>query len=161
MLKELKTIEDHLYVIFEHLNYLIYLLNTYLPRWYTLIYSNIICFCQGCGSGSLWIRIHFPSWIRIQEGKFVYEIANNCKFIKCFKSKFAQAPLFLTFEQSFMFLPLKKPLHDFFFLQICLRWTWTLDLDPDPHSEKMLDPDPHKMNADPQPWFLCNRVDRH
>ena len=25
----------------------------------------------------------------------------------------------------------------------------------------MLDPDPHKMNADPQPWFLCNRVDRH
>ena len=31
------------------------------------------------------------------------EIANNCKFIKFFKSKFAQAPLFLTFEQSFMF----------------------------------------------------------
>ena len=26
---------------------------------------------QGCGSGSAWIRIHFPSWIRIQEGKFV------------------------------------------------------------------------------------------
>ena len=26
-----------------------------------------------------------------------------------------------------------------------------LDLDPDPHSEKLLDPDPHKMNADPQP----------
>ena len=29
-----------------------------------------------------------------------------------------------------------------------------LDLDPDPHSEKLLDPDPHKMNADPQPWFV-------
>ena len=28
-----------------------------------------------------------------------------------------------------------------------------LDLDPDPHSEKLLDPDPHKMNADPQPWL--------
>ena len=25
-------------------------------------------------------------------------------------------------------------------------------LDPDPHSEKLLDPDPQKMNADPQPW---------
>ena len=28
-----------------------------------------------------------------------------------------------------------------------------LDLDPDLHSEKLLDPDPLKMNADPQPWF--------
>ena len=28
-----------------------------------------------------------------------------------------------------------------------------LDLDPDPHSEKLLDPDPHKINADPQPCF--------
>ena len=27
-----------------------------------------------------------------------------------------------------------------------------LDLDPDPHSEKLLDPDQQKMNADPQPW---------
>ena len=23
------------------------------------------------GSGSAWVRIHFPAWIRIQEGKFV------------------------------------------------------------------------------------------
>ena len=29
-----------------------------------------------------------------------------------------------------------------------------LDLDPDPHSEKLLDPDPHKVNADPQPWLF-------
>ena len=29
------------------------------------------------------------------------EIADNCNFIKCFESKFSQAPLFLTFEQSF------------------------------------------------------------
>ena len=27
-----------------------------------------------------------------------------------------------------------------------------LDLDPDPHSEKLLVPDPHNMNANPQPW---------
>jgi len=29
-------------------------------------------------------------------------------------------------------------------------------MDPDPHSEKLLDadPDPHKMNADPQPWEM-------
>ena len=26
-----------------------------------------------------------------------------------------------------------------------------LDLDLDPHSEKLLNPDPQKMNADPQP----------
>ena len=31
------------------------------------------------------------------------EIANNCNFIKFLKSKFAQAALFLTFEQSFRF----------------------------------------------------------
>ena len=37
-----------------------------------------------------------------------------------------------------------------FFLQIWL--SWELDLDPDPHSEKLLNSDPHKMNADPQPW---------
>ena len=29
-----------------------------------------------------------------------------------------------------------------------------LDLDPDPHSEKLLDPDPHKMNADPHSTAL-------
>ena len=29
-----------------------------------------------------------------------------------------------------------------------------LDLDPDPHSEKLLDPDPHKMNADPKPCCM-------
>ena len=37
-----------------------------------------------------------------------------------------------------------------FFLQIWL--SWELDLDPDPHSEKLLNSDLHKMNADPQPW---------
>ena len=66
--------------------------------------------------------------------------------MKLFKCKFAQAPLFLTFEQSFMFLQLKKTLYDFFSSNLV-----KLDLDPDPHSEKLLDPDPLKMNADPQP----------
>ena len=36
------------------------------------------------------------------------------------------------------------------------------DLDPDPdsdpHLEKLLDPDPHKVNADPQPWFVKTLV---
>ena len=27
------------------------------------------CTYQGCESGSAWIRIHFPSWTRFQEGK--------------------------------------------------------------------------------------------
>ena len=32
---------------------------------------------------------------------------------------------------------------------------YLLDLDPDPHSEKMMDQDTdlQKMNADPQPWL--------
>ena len=30
-------------------------------------------------------------------------------------------------------------------------FTKFVTLDPDPHSEKLLDPDPQKMNADPQP----------
>ena len=81
---------------------------------------------QGCGSGSAWIRIHFPCWIRIliQEGKFVNqklnkckEIANNFNFIKFFKSKFAQAPLFFMFEQSYMFLQLKRKLFMIFFFK--------------------------------------------
>ena len=58
--------------------------------------------------------------------------------------------MFLTFEQSFMFLQLKKTIHDFFPSNLVKL---DLDLDPDPHSEKLLDPDPHKMNADPQPWL--------
>ena len=49
-----------------------------------------------------------------------------------------------------MFLQLKKTLHDFFSSNLA-----KLDLDLDPHSEKLLDPDPdtdpHKMNSDPQP----------
>ena len=32
-----------------------------------------------------------------------WKIANNCNFIKFFQSKFAQAPLFLSCEHSFMF----------------------------------------------------------
>ena len=66
--------------------------------------------------------------------------------MKLFKCKFAQAPLFLTFEQSFMFfLQLKKTIHDFFSSNLVKQ---DLDLDPDP--------DPHKVNADLQPWFTTD-----
>ena len=112
---------------------------------------------QGCGSGSGWIRIHFPSWIRIQKGKFVtknrknaMEIANNCRFIKLFKSEFAKIHCFLLLSNFLCFLQLKNTLHDFFPSNLVKL---DLDLDPDPHSEKMLDPDPQKMNANPQ---SCN-----
>ena len=51
------------------------------------------------------------------------------------------------------FLQLKKSLHD---LLSSTLFKLDLDLDPDPHSEKLLDPDPdpHKMNADPQPCHM-------
>ena len=74
--------------------------------------------------------MHFP--IRIQDGKFFLK---TVKTEKCnevysnFSSKVAQAPLFLTFDQSFM-----------------LSF-----MDPEQHSEKLLDPDSQKMHADPQP----------
>ena len=42
----------------------------------------------------------------------------------------------------------KKTIHDFFSSNLVKQ---DLDLDPDPHSEKLPDPDPHKVNADPQP----------
>ena len=52
--------------------------------------------------------------------------------MKLFKCKFAQAPLFLTFEQSFMFFSYRKP-----GLWIRIRM--------DPHSFSLLDPDPHSI----------------
>ena len=56
------------------------------------------------------------------------------------------------FEHYFMCLTTKKTPHDFFSLNLVKL---DLDLDPDPHSEKLLDPDPYKVNADPQP---CSKV---
>ena len=64
--------------------------------------------------------------------------------MKLFKRKFAQGPLFLTFELSFMFVTTLE--HYVFFSSNLVK----LDLDLDPHSKKLLDPEPHKMNADPQ-----------
>ena len=58
---------------------------------------------------------------------------------------------FLFLSNLLCFLQLRKTLHDFFSSNLVKL---DLDLDPDPHSEKLLDPDPHKMNADPQPWTL-------
>ena len=55
---------------------------------------------------------------------------------------------FLLLCNLLCFLQLKKTLHDFFPSNLVKL---DLDLDPDPHSEKLLDPDPDKMNADPQP----------
>ena len=62
---------------------------------------------------------------------------------------------FLTFEHSFMFffLQIQRTLQDFFLSNLV-----KLDLDPDPHSEKLLDPDPHKMHADPQPCFWHDQI---
>ena len=56
--------------------------------------------------------------------------------------------MFLTFEQSFRFLHLNKTLHDIFSSNLVKL---DLDLDPDQHSENLLDPDPHEMNADHSP----------
>ena len=66
----------------------------------------------------------------------------------------AQAPLFLIFEQSLCFLQLEKTRHDFCSSNLVQL---DVDLDPDPHSEKLLDPDPNKMNADPQPWIRIRK----
>ena len=38
-----------------------------------------------------------------------------------------------------------------FFSSNLVKLKLDLELDPDRHSEKLLDPDPHKINADPQP----------
>ena len=58
---------------------------------------------------------------------------------------------FLLLSNLLGFLQLKKTLHDFFSSNLVKL---DLDLDPDPHSEKLMDPDLHKMNADPQPCML-------
>lgn len=67
--------------------------------------------------------------------------------MKLFKGTFAQGPLFLTFELSFMFKTLAHSLYIFFTILVKLD----LELDPDQHSKQLMDPDPHKRNADPQP----------
>ena len=59
---------------------------------------------------------------------------------------------FLLLSNLLGFLQLKKTLHDFFSSNLVKL---DPDLDPDPHSEKLLDLDPDKMNADPQP---CGRA---
>ena len=59
------------------------------------------------------------------------------------KSKFAQAPLVLTFEQSFGFFTTIETLHEFIFKNfVKLDLDLDPDLNPDPHSEKLLDPGP-------------------
>ena len=60
-------------------------------------------------------------------------------------------PCFLLLSNLLCFLQLKKTLHDFSSSNLVKL---DLDLDPGPHSEKLLDVDPHKMNADPQPCLI-------
>ena len=60
---------------------------------------------------------------------------------------------FFLYRNLLCFLQLKKTLNDFSSSNL-VKLDLDLDPDPDPHSEKLLDPDPHKMNADPQPWFV-------
>ena len=59
---------------------------------------------------------------------------------------------FLLLSNLLGFLQLRKTFLDFFSSNMVQL---DLDLDPDPHSEKLLGPDtdPDKMNADPQPCF--------
>ena len=66
-----------------------------------------------------------------------------------FKVNLHKVHCFLLLSNLLCFLQLKKTLHDFFSSNLVKL---DLDLDPDPHSEKLPDPDSHKMNADPQPW---------
>ena len=71
---------------------------------------------------------------------------------KLFQSKSAQAPLFLTFQHSFMFFTNKENYSQGFFNKLAYSGSGSAFLkQPDPHSKKLLDPDPQKMNADPQP----------
>ena len=67
----------------------------------------------------------------------------------------AQAPLFLTFEQSFMFFTTKENSSQGYFLQICLSWIPICIFKAagsGSASRKLLDLDLQKMNADQQPW---------
>ena len=130
---DIHTVVHSRQIVYVFYNYLFH----FIVKPILLLFGfQLVCNIPQLFITGLWIRI------RIQEGKFVdkkltkkcKEIANNCNFIKFFKSKFAQAPLFLTFEQSFMFLQLKKTLHDFFSSNL-VKLDLDLDLDPDPHSE--------------------------
>ena len=69
-----------------------------------------------------------------------------------FKVNLHKLHCFLLLSNLLGFLQLKKTVHDFFSSNL-VKLYLDLDLDPDPHSENLLDPDPRKMNADPQPWF--------
>ena len=65
-----------------------------------------------------------------------------------FKSKFAHISIVSYFRVPVIFYVF----YDYRKLMI-LFFTKFVKLDPDPHSEKLLDPypDPHKINANPQP----------
>ena len=71
------------------------------------------------------------------------EIGKNCKLIQFFKINLHKAHRFLLLRIFFMFLQLKKILHKGYIFQIFKAGSGSAflkQLDPDPHSEKLLDP---------------------
>ena len=86
---------------------------------------------QGCGSGSAFI---FPFWIRIQEGKISNKNRKNAQVNSNFVRKFAQAPFFLTFEQSFRVFSTKEIFNKVFLnFKAGSGTEFKKQLDPDPH----------------------------
>ena len=72
----------------------------------------------------------------------------TASLLSFFKVNLQKLHCFLLLSNLLCFSQLKKTIHDFFSSNLVKQ---DLDLDPDPHSEKLLDPNPHKVNADPQP----------
>ena len=93
--------------------------------------------------------------IQDQEGKNwnkkCKEIGNNCKFIQ-FKVNLHKLHCFFLLGNRLFFTTKEKSSLGYF------EQIFFLKLDPDPHSEKLLDTDPQKMNADPQPWGSGSRI---
>ena len=80
---------------------------------------SVVCPLPPCSrSSGLWIRIriHFPSWIRIRQGKFFKstqkkckEIAgNNCNFIQIFKENLHKLFCFLLLSNLLRFFNKRK-----------------------------------------------------
>ena len=67
----------------------------------------------------LWIRIRIQ--IKTKDASKLLITASLFNFLR----KFAQAPLFLTFEQRFLFFTIIENCSSVYFLQILLSWTWT------------------------------------
>ena len=114
-----------------------------------------IRFNQGCGSGSAFI---FPPGsgsgsrrinLSTKNWKNARKLLRTATLWSYFSVNLHKLQCFLLLSNILCFLQLRKTL--WFFSSNLVKLD--LDLDPDLHSEKLLDPDPYKVNADPQPWF--------